>query len=52
MKIHTKDKAEFMKVKKYLDGAVFWREIENNKVEIKMAFPNKQAKNIIKSLKD
>jgi hypothetical protein len=50
MKIYTKDKAEFMKVKKYLDGGVFWREVENDKVEIKIV--SKSVKKIVHSLKD
>lgn len=52
--IHVKDKEDFMKVRHLLDGRVFWREKKDNinKVEIKIAFPSKYTKTIVKSLKD
>jgi hypothetical protein len=44
--------AAFLKVKQVIDGAVFWREVEGGKVEIKMAFPNKRIRKIVESLMD
>lgn len=52
--IYVKDKADFRRVQSILDGRVFWREKKDDisKVEIKIAFPSKHTKNIVKSLKD
>ena len=54
MNIFIKDKADF--VKNYFKFAemVFWREINNGKVEIKVALPiyAKEVKEKLKTIKD
>lgn len=52
--IYVKDKKDFRRVEHLLNGRVFWREKKDDisKVEIKIAFPSKYTRNIVKSLKD
>lgn len=56
-KIHTKDRTDFLKNKVYLDGLVFHRNLENCKVEIRIAInylfdDGTSVKHIVDSLKD
>jgi len=44
------DKQDFMRIKTYLDGGVFWREVDTDRVEIKLI--NKSLKTLIDTLKN
>jgi hypothetical protein len=50
MKTYIKDKKAFMEIKSELDGQVFWRDIEEGKVEIKPVVISKMTAMILESL--
>jgi hypothetical protein len=52
MKTYKKDKKAFLQVKSALDGQVFWREVEGDKVEIRKVCGSSAIREIIESLPD
>ncbi len=54
--VYTKDKTDFYLNKKYLDGYVFYRDSENEKVEIRIPinhrFGGMSIKQIVQNIKD
>lgn len=53
-KIYTKDRASFMKHYDEIKERVFYREVENDKVEVKIALPcyQKEVKEVLNKIKD